>query len=73
MPKQRRVKKLHSFFGSKKKMKIPKESKPRRKKSNKTKVFKRRKTNENASASKGNKDKVIDNKAPKDKSFNSKR
>ena len=54
-------------------MKIPKESKPRRKKSNKTKVFKRRKTNENASASKGNKDKVIDNKAPKDKSFNSKR
>ena len=62
---------LHSFFDSKKKIKIPKENASKRRESNKTKVFKRE-TNENISTSKENKVKVISNKEIKDKAFNSK-
>ena len=44
--------KLHSFFDSKQKIKIPKESASKRTESHKTKVFKRKETNENVSTSK---------------------
>ena len=70
--KQRRTKKLHSFFNCKKKTKIPKENASERTESNKTKVFKRKETNENVSTSKENKDKVINNIETKDKAFNGK-
>ena len=65
-------KKLHSFYDYKKKIKIPKEVASKRTESNKTKVFKRKETNENVTTSKENKDKVIKNKDTKDKAFNCK-
>ena len=61
MPRQRRGKKLHSFFDSKKKIKITKQNASKRTESNKTKAFKRTETNENKSTSKENNDKVINN------------
>ena len=63
---------LHSFFDSKKKIKIPKENASKRIESNKTKVFKRKETNGNISTSKENDVKLINNKETKDKAFNSK-
>ena len=57
----------HSFFDSKKKIKIPKENALKRTESNKTKVFKRKETNEPVSTSKESKIKVINNKETKDK------
>ena len=64
-------KKLHSFFDSKKKMKVPKENASKRTESNKTKALKRKETNENVSTSKENKDNIINNKETKDKAFDS--
>ena len=76
MPKQRRAKKIHSFFDSKKKIKSKrieiKVSESKRTASNKTKVLKRKETNENVSTSKENQDKVINKEEAKDKAFNSK-
>ena len=63
---------LHSFFDSKKKIKIPKENASKRIESNKTKVFKRKETNGNISTSKENNVKLINKKETKDKAFNSK-
>ena len=65
-------KKLHSFFDSKKKMKVPKENASKRTESNKTKALKRKETNENVSTSKENKDNIINNKETKDKAFDGK-
>ena len=69
MSKQSRAKKIHSFFDSKKKIKIHNENTSKRTESNKTKVFKKKKkkeTNENISTSKENKDRLISNKGNKD-------
>ena len=63
---------LHSFFDSKKKIKIPQENASKRIESNKTKVFKRKETNGNISTSKKNNVKLINNKETKEKAFNSK-
>ena len=43
MSKQSRAKKIHSFFDSKKKIKIHNENTSKRTESNKTKVFKKKK------------------------------
>ena len=57
----------HSFFDSKKKIKIPKENALKGTESDKTKVFKRKETNEPVSTSNKSKIKVINNKETKDK------
>ena len=69
--KTKQGKKIQFFSDSQKNIKIPKESAPKRTESNKTKVLKRKETNENVS-SKENKDKIINNKENKDKALNSK-
>ena len=63
---------MQLFFDSKQKIKIPKQNLSKRTESYKTKVFKRKETNENISTSKENNVKVINNKETKDKPFNSK-